>query len=59
MQKSIEEELMIVDKKLAKSIQEKMGINCSTGEKALEVMRCIRFQMQSLIEGLEDTTQYK
>jgi nucleolar protein 58 len=54
VQKGIEEELMIADKKLAKSITEKMGIQCKTGEKAMEVMRCIRFQMQSLIEGLED-----
>lgn len=45
---------MICDKKLAKSIQEKMGITCKTGEKAMEVMRCIRFQMQNLIDGLED-----
>lgn len=59
MQKGIEEELMIADKKLGKNIQEKMGITCKYGEKAMEVMRCIRFQMQSLIDGLEDTAQYK
>ena len=43
VQKSIEEELMVADKKLGKSIQEKMGIICKTGSKTDEVMRCIRF----------------
>ena len=59
VQKGIEDELMIADKKLGKTIQEKLGITCKYGEKAAEVMRCIRFQMQSLIAGLEDTAQYK
>lgn len=59
VEKGIEEELMIADKKLAKTIQEKMGITCKTGDKAMEVMRCIRFQMQNLIDGLEDQAQYK
>lgn len=45
---------MVADKKLAKTIQEKLGINCQTGEKANELFRCIRFQMQSLLTGLED-----
>ena len=45
---------MVADKKLAKTIQEKMGINCQTGERASELFRCIRFQMQSLLTGLED-----
>lgn len=52
--KEIQEELMVADKKLAKTIQEKMGINCQTGERANELFRCIRFQMQSLLTGLED-----
>jgi len=59
VQKGIEEELLIADKKLGKAIQEKMGIECKTGEKANELMRCIRFQMQSLISGIEDTKQYQ
>ena len=54
IEKEIEEELMVADKKLAKTIQEKMGINCQTGERANELFRCIRFQMQSLLTGLED-----
>jgi nucleolar protein 58 len=45
---------MVADKKLAKAIQEKVGINCQTGGKADELFRCIRFQMQSLLTGLED-----
>lgn len=43
IEKEIEEELMVADKKLAKTIQEKMGINCQTGERANELFRCIRF----------------
>jgi nucleolar protein 58 len=54
IEKEIQEELMVADKKLAKTIQEKVGINCQTGEKANELFRCIRFQMQSLLTGLED-----
>ena len=45
VQKEIEEELMVADKKLAKTITEKLGITCKTGEKANELFRCIRFQM--------------
>jgi len=59
VQKGIEDELCVADKKLGKSILEKLKINCKTGEKVNELMRCIRFQMQSLISGLEDTKQYK
>ena len=54
VQKGIEEELLISDKKLAKTIVEKLQINCKSGEKANEIMRCIRFQMENLISGLED-----
>lgn len=59
VQKGIEEELLISDKKLAKTIQEKLNITCKTGEKANELMRCIRFQMQNLVSGLEDAATYK
>jgi len=54
VQKEIEEELMVADKKLGKAIQDKLGISCKTGEKANELLRCIRFQMQSLLTGLEE-----
>lgn len=54
VQKEIEEELLIADKKLGKTITEKLGITCKTGEKANELLRCIRFQMQSLLTGLDD-----
>ena len=43
VQKGIEEELMLADKKLGKAITEKLGIACKTGEKANELLRCIRF----------------
>lgn len=45
---------MVADKKLGKTIQEKLGITCKTGDKANELFRCIRFQMQSLLTGLDD-----
>ena len=59
VQKEIEEELLVADKKLGKAIQEKLGITCKTGDKANELMRCIRFQCQSLIKGIEDSAQFK
>ena len=59
VQKGIEDELLVAEKKLGKTITEKLGIACKTGDKANELMRCIRFQMQSLISGIEDTTQFK
>ena len=34
---------MVADKKLGKTIKEKLGIECKTGEKANELLRCIRF----------------
>jgi plasmid maintenance system antidote protein VapI len=43
VQKEIEEELMVADKKLSKVINEKLGISTKHGEKANEVLRCIRF----------------
>lgn len=45
---------MLADKKLGKVITEKLGIECKAGEKANELLRCIRFQMTSLLEGLDD-----
>ena len=45
VQKEIEDELMVADKKLGKTISEKLNITCKTGEKATELFRCIRFQM--------------
>ena len=43
VQKGIEEALLVADKKLGKVIKEKLGIDCKTGEKVNELMRCIRF----------------
>ncbi len=52
VQKGIEEALIIADKKLGKVIKEKLGIDCKTGDKANELLRCIRFQMQSLMSEI-------
>ena len=54
VQKGIEEALMISDKKLGKAITEKLGIECKTGEKTNELLRCIRFQMSELLSGLDE-----
>ena len=54
VQKGIEESLIISDKKLGKAITEKLGIECTTGEKASELIRCVRFQMSSLLEELDE-----
>jgi len=54
VQKGIEEELMIADKKLGKVISEKLGIDVKTGEKPNELIRCIRFQMSSLLEDIDE-----
>ena len=34
---------MVADKKLGKTIQEKLGITCKAGTKSDEILRCIRF----------------
>ena len=49
VQAGIEEQLALADKKLGKTITEALGIECKTGEKTKEILRCIRFQMNSLI----------
>lgn len=54
VQKGIEEALMLSDKKLGKTITEKLNIECKTGEKSLELLRCIRFQMNELLTGLDE-----
>jgi nucleolar protein 58 len=43
VQKGVEEALMLADKKLGKAITEKLGIECKTGSKANELLRCIRY----------------
>lgn len=45
---------MVSDKKLGKVITEKLNIECKTGEKANELLRCVRFQMTSLLEELDE-----
>ena len=45
---------MIADKKLGKAINEKLGIECKVGTKADELLRCIRFQMTSLLSDLDE-----
>ena len=55
VQKEIEDELLVAEKKLGNAITEKLGINCKSGDQAQELLRCIRFQMESLVEGIESS----
>lgn len=55
VQKEIEDELLVAEKKLGNSITEKLGINCKSGKQAEELLRCIRFQMESLVDGIEQS----
>lgn len=54
VQKGIEEALMVAEKKLGKTINSKLGLECKTGEKSNELLRCIRFQMMSLLQDIEE-----
>ena len=58
VQKEIEDALLVADNKLSKAIQEKLGITCKSGKQADELLRCIRFQMESLVDGIQ-TDQMK
>ena len=55
VQKEIEDQLLVADNKLGKAITEKLGISCKAGKQADELLRCIRFQMESLVEGIEQS----
>ena len=50
----VQEKLACFDKDLAKTIQKKLGIECEVGNKWRELIRGIRFQMNSLLEGLSE-----
>jgi len=47
----IQERLVVADKNLAKTITKKFDIECIKNDKMDELMRCIRNNMESLIEG--------
>lgn len=47
----IQHKLAVQDKNLAKTINKKFGIECVKNEKFDELMRCIRNNLESLIEG--------
>ena len=50
----VQHQLACADKKLASTISETLGIKCKGGDKARELLRGIRFQMNSLLGGLSD-----
>ena len=55
--KGIEEELLVQDKKLCRVIEEKLGIKCVQGSKYLELIRGIRTQIEGLISGYSEAEQ--
>ena len=50
--RGIEDSLIVCDKKLRSSIEEKLGISCLYSSKYIELIRGIRSQMENLVEGL-------
>lgn len=48
----VQEKIAVYEKTLAKNIQAKLGIEVETGSKYRELIRGIRFQMNSLLQGL-------
>ena len=47
----IQERLAVADKNLAKTITKKFGIECIKNNKFDELMRCIRNNLETLIDG--------
>jgi nucleolar protein 58 len=52
--KEIQDELGVADAKLGGVIKDKLGISCVADSRVSELLRGIRSQMTSLIEGLDD-----
>lgn len=50
----IKQNLGVNDKRLAKLINEKLGIECQSGKDVLPIFRGIRMQLEHLISGLEE-----
>jgi len=49
IEQDIQDKLGVIDKKLAISIKDKLGIECVHDSNVLELFRCIRFQLNDLI----------
>jgi nucleolar protein 58 len=56
VQKEIQGELAVADKKLAAAITKKLSINCVFGEETEEMFRAIREKITDLVEGLTEQT---
>jgi nucleolar protein 58 len=52
--KEISDNLQCEEKKLASTISQKLGIDCQSNEQSLELIRGIRFQMNSLLKGISE-----
>ena len=55
--KEISDELLVLDKKLCRVIEEKLGIKCAQGSGYLELVRGIRTQIEGLISGYSESEQ--
>lgn len=52
----IQAKLAVADKKTAKLISDHMEIETTTSDRVLELMRCIRFNITGLVDGLTAET---
>lgn len=55
----IQHTLAVADKNLAKTINKKLGIECLKNDKCDELMRCIRMNLSTLIEGVSEEDMRK
>jgi nucleolar protein 58 len=55
--KGITDQLLVLDKKLCRVIEEKLGIKCLQGSQYLELIRGIRTQIEGLISGYSESEQ--
>lgn len=55
--KGISDELLVLDKKLCRVIEEKLGIKCVQGSGYLELVRGIRTQIEGLVSGYSEAEQ--
>lgn len=54
VKKGLTEELAIMDSKVGGIIKEKLGVQCVNDSRVMELMRGIRSQLSSLVDGLEE-----
>ena len=56
VKKELSEQLAVIDSKLGGAIKSKLGIECVSDSKMMELYRGIRAQLASLVDGLDEKT---